>query len=172
MGAVLDLIPVPILSSYHEVMSVWFWMLGISILLSLLLIGQRRQNRISEEINAKRVRRELNSMPCPRCAEDVLLEAKVCRHCGEDVAEAASLEQARRDKLRIERNIARWNTELRIWSFWLIIGSVVSLATVFSLLYVFRDPAVLYLLPVAVVVVLPGLVNVLKARKRLSELNG
>lgn len=64
-------------------------LLGIGILLALLVRGQRKQMR------AERIRRgeerertkftRLHISQCPSCAEDIKIEAKICKHCGNDV---------------------------------------------------------------------------------------
>jgi len=64
-------------------------LLGIGILLAVLVRGQRKQMRDDrirrgEERERNKFTR-LQISQCPRCAEDIKIEAKVCKHCGNDV---------------------------------------------------------------------------------------
>jgi hypothetical protein len=65
-------------------------LLGIGILLALLVRGQRRQlrddrvRRGEEQVQGEFTR--LTTFQCPQCAEDIKIEAKICKHCGHDVS--------------------------------------------------------------------------------------
>lgn len=62
---------------------------GIGILLALLVRGQRKQMRGERVRQGEESERNefirLRLSQCPSCAEDIKIEAKVCKHCGNDV---------------------------------------------------------------------------------------
>ena len=62
-----------IASSKNRSAFVWFWLGLILGIIGILIIGFMK----AEEGERR--------FPCPSCAEMVLVQAKVCRHCGKEL---------------------------------------------------------------------------------------
>lgn len=77
--------------------------LGLGVL--AITLNQQKQTKLLKDQQA-RERREKKAQEatydavhtsCPKCAEDVKLEASVCRHCGADISESNLIEKRRRN---------------------------------------------------------------------------
>ena len=53
---------------------------GLTILAGVILFGFGSNAEVTDKIDEK--------FPCPFCAEDIKLEAKICKHCGKDVPDS------------------------------------------------------------------------------------
>jgi hypothetical protein len=76
----------------------FFPLFGIAIGIAILVGYQRKQNA-AERARQKQEKLKnqvaaLTTTCCPQCAEDIKIEAKVCRHCGADVVEHNQIEGA------------------------------------------------------------------------------
>lgn len=73
---------------------------GIAVGIAILIGNQRKQRKLDAVDRRKQALNnqysQLTSTSCPQCAEDIKLEAKVCRHCGFDVAEHNAAERGRK----------------------------------------------------------------------------
>lgn len=73
---------------------------GIAVGIAILIGNQRKQRKLDAEDRRKQSLSNeysrLTSTACPQCAEDIKLEAKVCRHCGFDVEEHNAAERERK----------------------------------------------------------------------------
>ena len=73
---------------------------GIAVGIAILIGNQRKQRKLDAEDRRKQALNnqysQLTSTTCPQCAEDIKLEAKVCRHCGFDVEEHNAAERGRK----------------------------------------------------------------------------
>lgn len=73
---------------------------GIAVGIAVLISNQRKQRKLDAEDRRKQSLSNqysrLTSTACPQCAEDIKLEAKVCRHCGFDVEEHNASERGRK----------------------------------------------------------------------------
>lgn len=74
---------------------------GIAVGIAILIGNQRKQRKLDAEDRRKQSLTNeysrLTSTACPQCAEDIKLEAKVCRHCGFDVEEHNADERGRKE---------------------------------------------------------------------------
>ncbi len=73
---------------------------GIAVGIAILIGNQRKQRKLDAEDRRRQSLSSeysrLTSTACPQCAEDIKLEAKVCRHCGFDVEEHNAAERVRK----------------------------------------------------------------------------
>lgn len=73
---------------------------GIAVGVAILIGNQRKQRKLDAEDRRKQSLSNeysrLISTACPQCAEDIKLEAKVCRHCGVDVEKHNAEERSRK----------------------------------------------------------------------------
>ena len=73
---------------------------GIAVGIAILIGNQRKQRKRDDEDRRKQALNnqysQLTSTACPQCAEDIKLEAKVCRYCGFDVVEHNATERERK----------------------------------------------------------------------------
>ncbi len=66
-----------IASSKNRSAFVWFWLGLILGIIGILIIGFMKAEKGDGD--------EESRFPCPSCAEMVLVQAKVCRHCGKEL---------------------------------------------------------------------------------------
>jgi ribosomal protein L32 len=76
----------------------FFPLFGIAIGIAILVGYQRKQNE-AERARQKQEKLKnqvaaLTTTRCPQCAEDIKIEAKVCRYCGTDVSQHNQKEEA------------------------------------------------------------------------------
>lgn len=79
----------------------WFFLLPVALGLLAVTMNQEKQIKLSKvEQNRRRLEEKTydeEHTRCPKCAEDVKLEAVVCRHCGTDVSGSNLAEKQRRN---------------------------------------------------------------------------
>jgi hypothetical protein len=92
---------------------IFFPLFGIAIGIAIL-IGYQRKQREAEQARVKHEglqsqHQQLKTTQCPQCAEDIKIEAKVCRHCGMDVVDHNRREEASKGPLlkEFEQNQAK-----------------------------------------------------------------
>jgi hypothetical protein len=94
-----------------------FPLFGISIGIAILISYQRKQRE--EEVARQKEEKlglqfaSLVTSKCPQCAEEIKIEAKVCRHCGIDVTEHNRREDSTKAPLRMEFQQTQWKKEFR-----------------------------------------------------------
>lgn len=87
-------------------------LIGISIGIAILIGFQKRQATTQRSRDTQQAYESqlslLTTTQCPQCAEDIKVQAKICRHCGTDVTEhnqkarvdkAPKLNQLKRDQV-------------------------------------------------------------------------
>lgn len=63
--------------------------IALIFIMSHLRRQRKREDRLDREALLSKVETSLTTMPCPKCAEDIKIQAKVCRFCGHDVTDLA-----------------------------------------------------------------------------------